>query len=197
MDSAPFNLTQEKIEESFSKIDALAKYLYNNANPIEVDINEYARTATNWKPDNEREADFFDLLLFENSWFQYDEANGLFGLTESGKNDYEIYGSYTEYQKASKDFLWYRIQKKKDKFKEKKRKNKFKYIIKNTSSVVAILLSLSTLLVTIISIFDKRELRSLEQEVKQLRAGQDTLIQRLNSPKIQANKLPQESIPAR
>ncbi len=108
-------------------------------------------------------------------------------LSPDGIKLMEEYGSYTSYMV---NLIYKNDENVHKKYKRLRFKERIEFILKNTSTVVAIILGLSTVSVTILSIFDKRELKSLEQEVKQLRMAQDTLIQKLHLPQMTSNSLP-------
>lgn len=170
-----------ELKPQIQVIDKIATYLYNDGNPRSGNLYELLKK-NGFKFKNEVEKNrFIDTYLVE-GWFYLDMETGETHLTEIGirycEEEEEI--SYEKTLAVSHALAWSDLRKKIIKSKTKRQRSRFKYVIRNTSSIVAIILSLSTVLVTIISIFEKRELRSLEQEVKQLREGQDTLIQKLN-----------------
>ena len=177
-------MSDKQISE-IEMIEVVLKGLYNNGDPKEINLYDFIKEA-GWEFKNKRDLERFIEGCQGTTWIYFNERNGKAGFTDVGLLEYEGHGSYNEYLATSRED----IIRKGQKIKKKKKIKKFEFIIKNTSSIVAILLSLSTVVVSIISIFDKQELRSLEQEVKQLRTVQDTLIQKLNLSQMPSSTLP-------
>ncbi len=100
--------------------------------------------------------------------FPISEDTGRLCLTDQGLKILREYNSYTKYLK------------KQDKIETEKRNDR---LLKNGSTIAAIILSLLSSGLFVSSLFDKQELKSKEQELKQLTIQVDSLKQVLKNNK--------------
>lgn len=171
----------DKLPPEKEMINEIIAAMYNGGNEGSINFEDFLRSK-NWEFKSERALERFRLKYLKTGWAHF-RGDGLTWLKKEALHKLDAWGTYIDYNafeiKMIKDH-WL-VEKKAERV--KRRKESIEFILKNTSSIVAILLSLSTVIITIISIFDKRELKSLEQEVTKLKTAQDTLIQKLNLPK--------------
>lgn len=122
---------------------------------------------------------FFELItLYE--WADLWPDNEV-SLTEKGQSSLDSWESYLHF--VTEDIRVNRAKYSEDYKKEKRKsyRENVEFYLKNSSSIVAILLSLSVLVTTIISLTGQSKQRQIENELKQIKLGQDSLLIKLKS----------------
>lgn len=173
---------QLPLPDMFDELNDVINYLYSSGNTVIENIDVLV-----------------DKFYSENSFNPKKEIIRCKFLSAYGDNQIKInyegikmitdYGSYKSYML---DWMYKNndtIERMKAVENKSKARDNIEFILKNTTSIVAILLSLSSVVVALVSIFDKRELRSLEQELRQLKTAQDTLILKLSKSPIKEDTI--------
>jgi len=166
-------------DELLSRVSILFDELYNKGNPIRVNLSQYVLNKK-WSFNSTRElSKFFELItLYE--WADLWPDNEV-SLTEKGQSSLDSWESYLHF--VTEDIRVNRAKYSEDYKKEKRKsyRENVEFYLKNSSSIVAILLSLSVLVTTIISLTGQSKQRQIENELKQIKLGQDSLLIKLKS----------------